>query len=57
MADAINFSLSMEANERSERMKRMHASVKKHNIYRWAGELIATLARLRISETPEQEKV
>lgn len=24
---------------------------------RWAGELIAALARLRISETPEQEKV
>ena len=57
MADAINFSLSMDANERSERMKRMHAAVKEHNIYRWAGELIAALARLRISETPEQEKV
>ena len=57
MADAINLSLSMEAAERSERMKRMRASVKEHNIYRWAGELIAALARLRISETPEHEKL
>lgn len=57
MADAIYTSLNMDTNERTERMKRMHAAVKEHNIYRWAGELIATLARLRISETSEQEKV
>lgn len=47
MADAIHLSLIMEPNERSERMKRMRAALKEHNIYRWAGSLITTLARLR----------
>jgi trehalose 6-phosphate synthase len=47
MADAIRLSLSMDASERSERMKRMRETVKEHNIYRWAGDLIAALARLR----------
>jgi trehalose 6-phosphate synthase len=50
MADAIRFSLTMEPAERSGRMKRMRAAVKEHNIYRWAGSLIAELARLRLPE-------
>lgn len=56
MADAIRVSLTMPQQEQSERMKRMRAMVKEHNIYRWAGELITALARLRISEIPEQGK-
>ncbi|MBI3398450.1 MAG: trehalose-6-phosphate synthase [Deltaproteobacteria bacterium] len=47
-ADAICLSLKMEAADRSERMKRMRAVVKEYNIYRWAGNLIADLARLRL---------
>jgi len=47
MADAIHLSLAMEFSERTERMKRMRTVVKEHNIYRWAGTLITTLARLR----------
>ena len=50
MADAIKLSVSMEVNERSERMKRMRALVREHNIYRWAGNLITELARLRQAE-------
>ncbi|OGQ09152.1 MAG: trehalose-6-phosphate synthase, partial [Deltaproteobacteria bacterium RIFCSPHIGHO2_02_FULL_43_33] len=53
-ADAIYLSLKMEAAERSERMKRMRAVVKEYNIYRWAGNLIADLARLRLSEAVKQ---
>lgn len=49
MADAIYLSLTMEHSERSERMKRMRIVVKEHNIYRWAGNLITELARLRTS--------
>ncbi|PKL52134.1 MAG: trehalose-6-phosphate synthase [Nitrospira bacterium HGW-Nitrospira-1] len=49
MADAIHFSLNMDSKERTERMKWMREVVKEHNIYRWAGDLIAELARLRIS--------
>jgi trehalose 6-phosphate synthase len=47
MADAIHLSLTMEPHERSERMRRMHSVVREHNIYRWAGSIITTLARLR----------
>lgn len=50
MADAIHLSLTMEFHERSERMKRMRAQVKEHNIYRWAGNLITALARLRSTD-------
>jgi trehalose-6-phosphate synthase len=38
-------------------MSRMRAVVKEHNIYRWAGNLIAELCEIRTSATPaEQEK-
>jgi trehalose 6-phosphate synthase len=55
MADAIHFSLTMEHDEKSERMRQMRAVVKEHNIYRWSGNLITTLARLRIPEISGQE--
>ncbi len=50
MADAIHLSLAMKPDERSERMKRMRAAIKEHNIYRWAGNLITELARLRTTD-------
>ncbi len=50
MADGIRFSLKMAPAERSGRMKRMRARIKEHNVYFWAGNLIAELARLRLSE-------
>lgn len=49
MADAVYSALNMETTERSERMKRMRALIKEYNIYRWAGDLITELARLRVS--------
>ena len=53
MADAIHLSLTMEPSERTERMKRMRTVVKEHNIYRWAGNLITALARLRPSDVSD----
>jgi len=56
MADAICLSLRMPPAERCARMGRMRANVREHNIYRWAGKLIAELARLRLvdgTSTPE----
>lgn len=50
MADAIRLSLDMDSNEKSERMRRMRETVKEHNIYRWAGNLITALARLRLPD-------
>ncbi len=48
MADAIKFSLTMDESEKSSRMRRMRSQVREHNIYRWAGKLIAELAHLRV---------
>jgi len=52
MADAICLALKMPPEERCERMERMRANVHDHNIYRWAGKLIAELARLRLADEP-----
>lgn len=51
MADAIAFSLAMDPAERTARMRRMRATIREHNIYRWAGTLISELARLRPTGT------
>ncbi len=51
MADAIRFALEMKPAERKGRMKRMRATVKEQNVYRWAGDLITELARLRFPES------
>ena len=47
MADAIYRSLTMGPQEKSERMALMRRMVRENNIYRWAGDLITALARLR----------
>ena len=50
MADAIFLALGMDPAERTARMGRMRATIRENNIYRWAGKLIAELARLRLPE-------
>ncbi len=50
MADAICLALRMESAERTGRMRRMRATVREHNIYKWAAELIGQLARLRLAD-------
>ena len=56
MADAIRRALEMDPDEKSARMKRMRENSAENNIYRWAGNLIAELARLRLAEeTPTPE--
>jgi trehalose 6-phosphate synthase len=53
LADAIRGALDMDPAERTARMQRMRRVVKEHNIYRWAANLIAELAEIRI-EKPEK---
>lgn len=48
MADALRFALEMKPEERADRMRRMREVVREHNIYRWAGELIEELTRVRL---------
>ena len=55
MAEAIHYALVMEPQERRERMTRMRKQIKERNVYRWAGKLVSTLARLRLPKPAEEE--
>jgi len=57
LAEAIRTALEMDADERSERMRRMRRIVKEHNVYRWAGSLIAELSDIRIDEAESEPAV
>jgi trehalose-6-phosphate synthase len=49
-AEALRFALEMDPQERKTRMQRMRRVVREHNIYRWAGALIAELCEVRLDE-------
>jgi len=51
VAEAIRAALEMDPQERIARMKRMREMVKDRNIYRWAADLISSLARIRIESS------
>ncbi|HKV04895.1 MAG TPA: trehalose-6-phosphate synthase [Candidatus Acidoferrales bacterium] len=50
VSDSIRVALEMDPEERKTRMRRMRHVVKEHNVYRWAGNLIAALSEIRIDE-------
>ena len=47
-AEAIRVALEMAPEEKELRMQRMRKTVREHNVYRWAGSLIAELCELRL---------
>jgi trehalose 6-phosphate synthase len=49
LADSIRVALEMEPEEQATRIRRMRETLREHNIYRWAGNLIEELTRIRIS--------
>jgi alpha,alpha-trehalose-phosphate synthase [UDP-forming] len=49
MAEAIHIALELPAEERKSRMRRMRRVVQEHNVYRWAGNLIAELSNVRLA--------
>ncbi|MFO1475297.1 MAG: trehalose-6-phosphate synthase [Verrucomicrobiota bacterium] len=49
LADSIRAALEMEPEEQSDRMRRMRQTLREHNIYRWAGNLIDELTKIRIA--------
>jgi trehalose 6-phosphate synthase len=51
-AEMIRRALEMPLDERHARMQRMRKVVRKHNVYRWAAELISELSEIRL-ESPE----
>ena len=48
MAETIRIALEMDSSEKKSRMKRMREMVKERNIYLWAGDLISSLAQIRL---------
>ena len=50
VAEAIRMALEMDAHDRHVRMQRMRRSVREHNVYQWAGNLISELSEIRIEE-------
>jgi trehalose-6-phosphate synthase len=55
-AEAIRVALEMEPEEKQLRMRRMRRVVKEHNIYRWAGNLIAELCEVRLDAPEDAQK-
>jgi trehalose 6-phosphate synthase len=53
LAGAIHRALTMSVDEQSARMQRMRDSVREHNVYRWAANLLSDLTEIRI-DTPER---
>ncbi len=47
-AEAIRAALEMEPDEKQARMQHMRRAVREHNIYEWAGSLIAELCEVRL---------
>ena len=52
MAGAIRYALEMDVEERISRMRKMRETIREHNIYRWAGNLIEGLTQIRLGEIP-----
>ena len=52
LADSIRQALEMQPEERRARMQRMRATVREHNVYRWAGGLIGELCDVRPAKAP-----
>jgi trehalose 6-phosphate synthase len=49
-ADAIRAALEMASEEKQLRMMRMRKTVREHNVYRWAGNLIGELCEVRLDQ-------
>lgn len=54
-ADAIRVALEMEPEEKQLRMQRMRKVIREHNIYRWAGDLIAELCEIRLDTKTKED--
>jgi trehalose 6-phosphate synthase len=52
LAESIHYALDMAPEDRAARMRRMRRVVRENNVYRWAADLISTVAELR-SESME----
>jgi trehalose-6-phosphate synthase len=54
-AEAIRTALEMEPEDKQLRVHRMRKTIREHNIYRWAGNLITELCELRLDAEEETQ--
>ncbi|MCX5909895.1 MAG: trehalose-6-phosphate synthase [Deltaproteobacteria bacterium] len=54
MAEAIHLALEMDPAEQKVRIGRMRGILRDRNIYRWAADLISSLAQVRLEETDKK---
>lgn len=54
-AEAIRIALEMDPDEKQSRMQHMRRAIREHNIYQWAGSLIAELCDLRLDDSEKTE--
>jgi len=50
LAEAIRYALEMDLEEQRARMRRMRETLKSHNIYRWAANLVGDLTQIRLDQ-------
>ena len=55
LADAILQALEMPEEEQIRRMRRMRQTVREHNVYRWAANLLTDLMEIRIGQAEKLE--
>lgn len=48
LAEAIRLAIEMPLEERRARMREMRRTVRSHNVYRWAADLISEVAEIRL---------
>jgi trehalose 6-phosphate synthase len=53
LAESIHRALEMPEEEQARRMKRMRHTVREHNVYRWAANLLSDLTEIRV-DLPER---
>ncbi len=49
-AEAIRVALEMDPEEKQTRMQHMRRTIREHNVYEWAGNLIGQLCELRLDD-------
>ncbi len=55
LAESIHRALEMPEEEQARRMQRMRHTVREHNVYRWAANLLSDLTEIRIESTERIE--
>jgi len=50
MAETICAAMEMDPEEKQKRMKRMRRTVREHNVYRWAANLIVEVSELPVGQ-------